>query len=227
MLKKFKNVLLDELLAAGLDVEDFATSDTHDGATIRFKITHAPTALSFHLIQPIGQTERFWVSASRYVGSGNKVDSVQRGAGLRTIAQASRHFRNWLTSDVLAAIEDSAVPDMWAEARDAQIVTGFWRAGENTFFTPVEREQIKAAVSTFRIRLIEAFGPNPAQMQTIDERLSYLKTAVDRLNRFDWQGVALSTLIGIATNLSLDTEKGRVLWGLFQQAISAVWRIVK
>jgi hypothetical protein len=226
MLRKYKNALVDELVAAGLVVSDFVTDETHDRESAKFKITHAASNLTFHLIQPINQTDRFWVRAARYVGDGHWVESVQRGTGLRTIAQAARHFRNWLTNDVLVAIEDGGLPDMWAEAREVQMTTGLWSGSGDGEFTPGQREQIKLAVASFRESVVDTFNPDPEQVQFIDQKLSYLTSAVDRLNRFDWQAVGLSTLIGIATNLSLDTEKGRTLWRLFQQAVSAAWHLL-
>jgi hypothetical protein len=56
-------------------------------------------------------------------------------------------------------------------------------------------------------------------VEIIEKRLLYLSDAVDRLNKTDWYGIAISTLIGISINLSLDTEKGRLLFKLFKQVV--------
>ena len=94
-------------------------------------------------------------------------------------------------------------------------------AATNRFLPPNENRSA-LQLGIFRVLVIAEFNPDREQLAQIDERLSYLDPAVDRLNRFDWKAVALSTLIGMATNLTLDTERGRILWGLFQQAMTAV-----
>lgn len=75
--------------------------------------------------------------------------------------------------------------------------------------------------------MVKNFEPEQAEMQIISDRLDYLSHAVDRLNRFDWQGIAVSTVLSIATTLTLDTDRGRVLWGLFQQAMSSVVHLIR
>lgn len=94
-------------------------------------------------------------------------------------------------------------------------------------FTYEERQQVKLALSTFRVRLIETFNPTEEQLRVISERLDYLSGAVDRLNRFDWKEVAVSTLFSIATTLTLDVERGRQLWGMFQQALSTLIQLIR
>jgi hypothetical protein len=59
-------------------------------------------------------------------------------------------------------------------------------------------------------------------LEFINERLEYLSQAVDRLNKFDWKAQALSTLISIAVNLSVDTEGGKKLFQLFSQALEFI-----
>jgi hypothetical protein len=75
--------------------------------------------------------------------------------------------------------------------------------------------------------LKDQFNPSPEQEEFIEERLEYLSEAVDKLNRFDWKGVALSTLLSIGANLCVDKESGRILFGLFQQAFQSVTHLLK
>jgi hypothetical protein len=58
-------------------------------------------------------------------------------------------------------------------------------------FTNEERQQLKLAIATFRLRLIETFNPTEEQLHVVLAKIDYLISAVDRLNRFDWKGVAL------------------------------------
>jgi hypothetical protein len=98
---------------------------------------------------------------------------------------------------------------------------------QTAHLTDEERRQLKLALATFRVRLVQTFKPNKAQLQVVSQQLDYLTAAVDRLNKFDWKGVALSTLIGISTALTLDTERGRQLYGPFQQALSTLLYLIR
>jgi hypothetical protein len=75
--------------------------------------------------------------------------------------------------------------------------------------------------------IAEEFNPTQEQLQFINERLDYLAKAVDRLNRFDWTGLAISIVVSIAVNLSVDTEGGRVLFTLFKAAFQATTKLLK
>ncbi len=93
-------------------------------------------------------------------------------------------------------------------------------------FTDNEKKQIQDSLSKFQQLIQEEMSPMKGQLDNIQEKLDYLNAAVDRLNRFDWKGVALSTIIGIATNLSVDTNSGKQVFDLFQQAFSSVIRLL-
>jgi hypothetical protein len=227
MLRKFKNPLFEQIVAAGLDPNDFESAEKHNAETIRFDISYRPIDLLFLLSQPVRQQTYFFVDVTRYVGDGNRSPLIRVGVQI-TLPKVVDRFRKWLKDDVLAAIEDLGLPNFWAEAREAAAVASAFRrsARDADIFTPAERDAIKRELHAFRLVLVQTFEPDARQMEEIAESLSYLEAAVDRLNRFDWKGVALSTVIGIATSLSLDTEKGRLLWRLFQQAMSAVRQVL-
>jgi hypothetical protein len=127
-----------------------------------------------------------------------------------------------LAKHVLVSIDEELLPDLWATISAELIASNSSETSRTAEFTEEERRQIKLGLATFRVRLIQTFKPNREQLRVISQQLDYLAAAVDRLNKFDWKGVALSTLIGISTALTLDTERGRQLYGLFQQALSTL-----
>ena len=135
-------------------------------------------------------------------------------------------FKNWLEKDILLAIEEELIPDLWALASET-VFAPEAQSGQPSEFEPTERDQLKAAITTFRVLVETTFHPLDDQSVLIAERLDYLAQAADRLNRFDWKSVAISTLMTISVALSLDTERGRVLYGLFQQALATVWHLLK
>jgi hypothetical protein len=143
-------------------------------------------------------------------------------SGFSTFPQILPVFDNWLSIDVRSAINEEFVPDLWAIASENLNETQRFRVSETDEFTQEERRLLKESLLTFRLLVVENYHPDTQQLVLISERLKYLESAVDRLNRFDWKGVAIATLLNIATALSLDTERGRQLYNLFKQALSGL-----
>jgi len=85
----------------------------------------------------------------------------------------------------------------------------------------------RQAVDRFRTSIVNDFQPSPEQIEFIDEKLDYLTKAVDRLNHFDWRALAIPTVISIAINLSADTERGRLLFRLFQEAFKSTFKLLQ
>lgn len=88
------------------------------------------------------------------------------------------------------------------------------------------RSQIRISLQEFERLLILEFNPSEEELIQISEKLDYLSKAVDRLNRFDWKGLALGTFIGISTNLAIDTESGRKVFELLRQAFDAIVKLL-
>jgi len=98
-------------------------------------------------------------------------------------------------------------------------------------FTDREKVQIQDALAEFKRLVKEELEPIKKDMSQVkegcepikndlghlDEKIEYLNESVNRLNRFDWKGVALSTIIGFVTNLSVDTTTAKHIYDLFQQ----------
>src|SRR5262245_54451179 len=142
-----------------------------------------------------------------YAPTVSKPEDKETRLHFADFSETSRVFTEWLTNDVLVSIDEELLPDLWATIATEPIATNSSSTSRPADFTVEERRQIKLALATFRVRLVQTFKPNKARLQVVSQQLDYLTTAVDRLNKFDWKGVALSTLIGISTALTLDTER--------------------
>lgn len=138
-------------------------------------------------------------------------------------------FDTWLKREAKSYIEEKQLPDLWAQMNiyKSFIANSTVPVENAPKFTEEEKETLRRSVHEFRRQIIENFKPSPDQMESINSQLDYLANAVDRLNRFDWRGLAISTLIGIAINLSVDTERGRLLFRLFQQAFHAAEKLLQ
>jgi hypothetical protein len=107
------------------------------------------------------------------------------------------------------------------------MLSGATQPGVDEQFTDDEKTQIRIAVQQFKLSVFKTFDPPVEEKEVVDRQLERLAASVDRLGKFDWQGVALNTLMSIGVTLSLDTEKGRILFGLFQQALSYALHLIK
>ena len=142
------------------------------------------------------------------------------------LTRFKKNFPTGSRPHVRSAVDEELLPDLWSEAKAASESSSSNSFESHEVFTEDEKAKVKLAINNFRILLVQQFEPNPQQLASVNDQLEYLVAAVDRLNKFDWKGVATSTLIGISTALTLDVERSRHLYGLFQQAFSSVLRLL-
>jgi hypothetical protein len=246
VLTSHKNALFAAVRNAGLDTALFETQELEpNGFIVRLK----QPPLEFELLHSPTTFERFRCRCKRFAPGlpymagpikGHNTKYHMSEAEARELAQPEPNgwiprdnwwdlsrildqFETWLDKHVKRAVSDLAQPDLWSNtATVPNVYEGAPSTHAEDRFTPAERDQIRLAVAQFRIRIVEDFSPDAEQTENIDRRLDYLAAAADRLNRFDWTALAVSTVIGVATTLSLDTAAGRELWEMFRDVFHAV-----
>jgi hypothetical protein len=224
VLKRYKNAFFEMIEAAGLNVGDFTAKEEISKRTQfrEFIIHYRPANLTFTVRNTGNDPHLFNGHYTMYAPTVLKPKDKERFVHTGDSSETRREFDAWLAKHVLVSIDEELLPDLWATISAELIASNSSETSRTAEFTEEERRQIKLGLATFRVRLIQTFKPNREQLRVISQQLDYLAAAVDRLNKFDWKGVALSTLIGISTALTLDTERGRQLYGLFQQALSTL-----
>lgn len=224
LLKKYKNAFFEAIRKEGLSPHVFQTSDEEtewSDLHLYFVIELPDSGPSFWVI---GTTfdNRFTIKFSRFPRGDfntyrwNKFDFVLR------------YFYEWLRTDVKDYLDERNLPDLWSELETYRSIFNDVDITEESSsnFSSKEQSDIKHSIEKYKLLLEENFSPNREQSQFINEQLDYLANAVERLNRFDWRGLAISTLMGIAINLSVDTEKGKLLFSLFQQALQTATKLL-
>lgn len=245
MLKKYKNGFIDVIRKHGLDPADFTVSDTSDVSAedrmnieLVFALQFRDTGLKFEVINAAHTLHDFAIRYTRFdvgfptehlleTGRSPYVrDEITIGSPIQNVYA---RFADWLDNEVKPYIEEMSLPDLWQQIQQqkrfvtADPLTDY----ETSPFTEPETRQVRASVMQFRVLICESFDPTQEQLAVIDEKLDYLSAAVDRpINRFDWKGIALSTVISISIALSLDTDRGRQLFELFKQVFSEVLRLL-
>lgn len=231
MLKRYRNAIFAAVQKSGLPTDDFEIEDLDDGDGYpEFRLTYSPANLRFILTTSDDDPDHFLVRFSRFSGAGvddpAEVDLGQH-AEFQAFENAIQYFEAWLERDVRRSIEEDDLPDLWTETRAAAAASLAPQSTDDEPFSEEQQHQMKFAVRSFKLLVFERFQPMGEQKEIVAEQIEYLTDAVERLSRRDWKGVAISTVIGIATTLSLDSAQGRALWGLFQQAVSTVFHLLK
>jgi len=137
---------------------------------------------------------------------------------------ACQRFGTWLAYDVVKHIEAHIIPDLWDSLSPFGNASSWSPQDEYEPFTTEQKTYVRQSVQNFRVLLIQNYSPNSDQLKAINEKLDYLTAAIDRLNRFDWFGLAINTAMSITTALSLDTTRGQQLLVLLKQAFGSVMR---
>ena len=74
-------------------------------------------------------------------------------------------------------------------------------------------------LNEIKLLIASRFQATEEQLTVVHNRIDYLVTAVDRLNKIDFKGIFINTIIAIMIALNLDTAKGHELYNLFMQII--------
>ena len=144
---------------------------------------------------------------------------VQKG-DCRFTDELFSDFHMWLKNHVNAYIEDQTSIDLWDiftnnnQSQNRNCID--FSTSEK--FTEDEKIQTQLLMNEFKNLLIERFDLQEEQIKIVNARIDYLVEATKRLNKFDWKGCAINSLISIIIALSLDVEKAQQLIHLFQTA---------
>lgn len=138
-------------------------------------------------------------------------------------------FKSWITNHVEEFIEDGQTYDLWSEYKKGNKSLNFREIEfENQeSFSFDEKAQIKMAINELKLLIHKSLEISEEEQQLVNDRLEYLIDAINRLNKFDWKSVAISTIMSISIALTLDTTKGQLLFDLFKKVFSIVPMLIK
>jgi hypothetical protein len=228
MLKRDKNGFIDIITSNGFDPSQFKRYekddvDNHPGFIVQ--LVNSPL---FFLART--NSEDFHKHDSRFVKFGpnfSKSEYFPEKLWCQ-IEDIYEHFEYWLKKHVRIYIEEIDIPDLWEQLEgNYQFDADPLRGRSTESFTKPEKEKIRASLNHFRNLIEVEYSPSQDQLEAINDRLNYLSESLDRLNKVDWQGIAISSVISISIALSLDTEQGKNLFYLFKQAFTAALELLK
>jgi hypothetical protein len=227
MLRVHKNALLKEILKFGYNRAKFhfeEGEEISEGIDAYVKYEGNVAELTFRLINSDDNFHLFKYSYDKFSpgSSYEKSPGYDRDQWIDFDA-VLKAYRNWLETEVKAAEDESLVPDLWVQLeQERDFLNLRLSEAKQEPFTQNEKEQIRIALKNFEVLLLGHFKLEETELRVTKEMLDYCADALDRLPRFDWRALMLTTIIQISITLSLDTNRGRELWALFLQAINFV-----
>ena len=227
MLKRRKNRLLEVIREVGFDPHDFTAGQDKSSPAESFVVRLKNSSFSFTVYPSEGDYDYFNICHTLLAPGFPESPVMPDNGFVMPFGQVETKFREWLERVVEGYKKEERLPDLWAEVGASPPILQIYRDKEwEGKFSEMEKTEIRSSLGRFKVLLVDEFSPSRAQLEVIDQRLWYVAAALDRLNKFDWLGVAISTLMTIAVALSLDTDKGQQLFELFRTALSGIARLL-
>lgn len=222
--KKFTNRFAAAIASAGLSINAFTTAYEIVDGNSSYVVSVRDSSLRF--IARCTPELRFDAAFNRFAPGLPLTDYIPAAGWFVDIEGVLEEFTRWLREDATAMVEEASAPDLWSDIGSAISNLGTFD-DRFTTFSDVEQSVVQRVLNDFREDVVRVFQPTPTQLDRIESELKYLGAAAGRLNKFDWKGVAINTLIAIGVALSLDVERGRELMNLFQAAIAGALHLLK
>lgn len=224
MRKKYKNQIFQLLLSSEFGIEAFEISEQQmDNSPISLTIEVKNTPLYFIIRNSSYDFDtfnfQFVKDAPNY-----PVTALYPTIAFMSFDAITDSLKGWLESVVNPYFKDQQEPDLWEEFKKGNKVINLNEIDFNnqSSFSFEEVKQIELSINELKFLIQSSLKTSKEEQEIVNNRLDYLIQASTRLNKFDWKSLALSTLFSISIALSLDTEKGHVLFELFKKVFSIV-----
>lgn len=138
--------------------------------------------------------------------------------------EIKKNFTNWVNNHLKGYIDELNEIDMWNQSSQLVETKTIEKIdfNDNSPFSKEEIIQIKLGLNEAKLVIINNFNLSENQIEIIENRFRYLEEAIDRTNKTDWKGIAISTVIGLVLNLGVDTNTGKAIWELFIKVFSNI-----
>ncbi len=231
MLKKYKNDLFLYSRNKSYDLNNLEIIDSqrkivNTARNLTIPITTIQTReakLKFVIENPNGNFDQFHYKYSRFAPDYIMTVWAPLG-GNATFGDVLSGFSKWIENHVNIYLNEKNGIDLWAEFKnsDKSLSLSNIDFDDKTNFNFEEKEQVKLGINELKLLIQSEFKTDRDQQNLVIERLDYLIEAVNRLNKFDWKGVAVNSIISISIALTLDPEQGNRLFQLLGKVLSFI-----
>lgn len=213
---------MEIIVKKGFDPTNFEGKETKVGGRHAFVIKLKNSTLRFVIRNADDDYHAFDFNHSSF-GPGHSKTEYSPRSSWTNIEVVYDAFEKWLEKAVRVYFDDLVEPDLWKQVEQQRpLFTGsIFDEREISPFSDNEKEQLRLAIKKFESLIPETLQASQEELKVVREYSKYLSEALERLNRFDWRGLAIATILGISIALSLDTEKGKILFNLFKDILSS------
>lgn len=223
MLKRHKNGFIGVIQEHGLDSQSFEVEEPVFDKVKAFVLRFRKSSMCFIVWPDEESFDRFQYSFTSFTpafpSSGVRYS--------RDIDGVYESFSIWLKQDLALYIDNMLEPDFWEQITTQHDFLSSSGETEYEQFDEEEKAQLRLKIGEFRLLVINKFGLSPEQIEMINRRLDYMSEALDRLNRFDWRGVVINSVVSISIALYLNNEQGRTLFNLFKRVFATVVHLLQ
>ncbi len=224
ILKKYKNQILKTIQESGIDEGLFIAKNEAIKGVDNFVIILLDSPIRF-LIKPwLNSLTQFMYNYSQFVDG----FSLSSEYSYTDDINLSNKIKDWLDTVVRPYLDELNTPDLWERFLDdyADAKNQLGTPDDFQPFSDEEKIPIRLSINELSLSIKNNFNPNRDQLKIINDRLKYLSDALDKHNKFDWRGIAISSAISIMIALSLSSKQGHQLFQLFQKIFPTVLHLL-
>lgn len=223
MRKKYRNELFNLINEVGFNQNEFDLTENNQEKIHTTTIEYRNSPFKFIIRSHPTSFEYFEYQYTPY-GPSFELTEIEPINGYIQFNKIYNEVKDWIKYTIKEYIEDENEPDLWSEFKRGNKTLNINKIdfNEKSAFSLDEKKQILMSVNELKLLIHKSFLTSYEEQNLVIERLDYLIEASERLNKFDWKSLAVSTLMSITIALSLDTQKGQILFDLFIKVFSVL-----
>ena len=221
MLTKYKNQLYDLIKDSDFLINDFKfeTSENKESGINTYTLFHIGNNMKFIIEESRVSYHKFRCWFTKFEKSFPKLGPIPR-QGYKDFDEVATNFNKWLHGSLLEYKTDNEEIDYWNSIQGISFKNIDFN--DNSPFNQEEKKELILGLNEAKELINQELNISPKNLQEINSRIQYLVEAVDRNNKTDWKTLTIGTIIGIVTNLGIDTDTGKEILNLFSKLLEQI-----
>ncbi|MDY7396942.1 hypothetical protein UMM65_16975 [Aureibaculum sp. 2210JD6-5] len=223
---KYKNELYQIIRENHIEPEDFELSEKKKDGLPAVILKHKKSPFKFIVRNSTSNYELFDFQYTEY-GSDFALSPIFPNDEFTEFDIVANEFEEWLNTTLSEYLNDQNDIDLWSQLKynTKSLDINSIDFDNKEEFLIEEKKQVKLAINELKLLINHRFNISESEREIVSDRLDYLINATERLNKYDWKSLVISTLISISVALSFDTEKGKLLFELFRKVFLQIQNI--
>lgn len=229
MRKKYKNELFEILMSSKYGIDSFRIKEEEVVNSLTSDIIEVKNTPFYFVIRNSNDDfDAFDYQCVRYA-PGFPLSEIYPPQDFSDFDYIKTSFKSWINQTVTNYFEDMQEPDLWEEFINGNKTININEVDFNNQanFSVDEKKQIELSLMELKLLIQNNLKTTSAEQIVVNNRIDYLIEACERLNKFEWKSLAISSMISISIALSLDTQKGHLIFELFKKVFSIIPLLTK